>query len=736
MSANKKIIFIVIMGVSACLIIFGLSQYFSKTNQNNQLLLSQIQQLSAKVEYIQLLSKDFIQNGNEANWRKIIENLEVIGPGLGMAPNIKYHWKQEVGDLTKQLAEYRHALSRIHDPAIELNAEKDRLQGMGLTFSKEVKDRIIEPYRKEEGQQIYKGYYIDPFKSRIKETAYDLIGLHLQQQHILLEFLLDWDVDEYQRKKQTIAQSLERQKAQLHYMNILMGTEADIGQIIDSLNQKMTTLANQEQLILGHFSTLTGLNVQLVESGDKLRQASDKLSARIVSDISNANKLNRFLSWGLLIFILGSLALLGSMLARDIIHFVEDLKANRRKLKNSENKLKVTLNSLGDAVIATDEHGVVTRMNPMAEKLTGWSSTEAVGQPLSAVFRIVNAQTRQTVANPVEEVLAKKKIVELANHTMLIAKNGQEYQIADSGAPIRDKDGGILGVVLVFRDVTQNYAQEQKLRNNEKQLKDITANVPGVVYQFRSTTDHVYSMSFVSEKATEIFGLDADPRTFFENFSACIPESEKDRFLSSIHEAVDNVIAWHYEGRFIMPGGKEIWFSANSIPHREGDAIVFYGVLMDITPRKILEESLRLTQFCLDKASIGIFRIGNQGQILDVNEQACQSLGYSKEELCRMAVFDIDPNFSPAMWPKHLENLRAPGPRVIETLHKHKNGTTFPVQILISMMSFKHQEFHVAFVQDVSERKKAEKKSPAPGSRLAAGTENGSHRNLGGWNRT
>ncbi len=114
----------------------------------------------------------------------------------------------------------------------------------------------------------------------------------------------------------------------------------------------------------------------------------------------------------------------------------------------------VTLESIGDAVITTDEKGCVAYLNPIAEQLTGWKSGEAAGIPLPQVFRIVNEQTRETVANPVEKVLKEGVIVGLANHTVLIGRNGTEFAIEDSAAPIRDRENKIIGVVLVFHDVS------------------------------------------------------------------------------------------------------------------------------------------------------------------------------------------------------------------------------------------------------------------------------------------
>ena len=114
------------------------------------------------------------------------------------------------------------------------------------------------------------------------------------------------------------------------------------------------------------------------------------------------------------------------------------------------------MRSIGDAVIATDGGGRVTFMNPVAESLTGWTEGDARGRPLDEVFSIFSEQTRAVVESPVSRVLREGGVVGLANHTLLRSKRGVEIPIDDSGAPIRNESGRILGVVLVFRDVTQD----------------------------------------------------------------------------------------------------------------------------------------------------------------------------------------------------------------------------------------------------------------------------------------
>lgn len=139
-------------------------------------------------------------------------------------------------------------------------------------------------------------------------------------------------------------------------------------------------------------------------------------------------------------------------------------------LRDHKENLHITLNSIGDAVIATDINGRITNMNPIAETLTGWHFAEVTGKRLDEVLYLINADTRKRIANPIEYVLESGQKVGLSNHTMLIARDGKEYHITDSAAPIFSAAEEIMGVVLVFSDVTEHFMQEKRLRESEERL--------------------------------------------------------------------------------------------------------------------------------------------------------------------------------------------------------------------------------------------------------------------------
>ncbi len=183
----------------------------------------------------------------------------------------------------------------------------------------------------------------------------------------------------------------------------------------------------------------------------------------------------RRMIWGLLVLALTVGVLIG-LFVRNRLHVVsrayrtslDTLRHKTEEIYLSEQQLRTTLSSIGDGVITCDSDGRIRSLNPVACELTGWSIDEALDRPLQSVFRIVHETTREPVEDPVSKVRRLDRAVDLANHTILIRKDGSELNIDDSGAPIRDHHGNITGVVLVFRDVTMKKRTQETLIANEK----------------------------------------------------------------------------------------------------------------------------------------------------------------------------------------------------------------------------------------------------------------------------
>ena len=173
------------------------------------------------------------------------------------------------------------------------------------------------------------------------------------------------------------------------------------------------------------------------------------------------------------------------------IRDITDHKRASDAIDVEQKRLAVTLRSIGDGVITTDTHGNIDIMNKVAEELCGWTQIEAHGRPLSSVFNIINENTREPHENPTEKVIATGEIIELANHTVIISKDGTERIIADSAAPIKDKNNKIIGVVLVFRDITEKMKLLENSQRYQK-LESLGVLAGGIAHDFNNLMGGVF----------------------------------------------------------------------------------------------------------------------------------------------------------------------------------------------------------------------------------------------------
>ncbi|MDP4173997.1 MAG: PAS domain S-box protein [Bacteroidota bacterium] len=271
----------------------------------------------------------------------------------------------------------------------------------------------------------------------------------------------------------------------------------------------------------------------------------------------------------------------------------EALKQETISYETAQN-LAITVQSIGDGVIATDINGCVTRMNPVAELLCGWKLEDATGKPLSEVFNIINAKTRQKVDNPVEKVLKTGQKVGLANHTVLVSKDGKEYHIFDSAAPIRNKSGVTFGVVLVFADVTEKYKKEERLRENEERLRFALEGTNDGLWDINIKTDEVY----LSPRGCELLGY--KPSEFFETvkvWSDLIYEEDRSETNEKLlkYQKKESEI-FEVEHRLKTKSGTFKWFLSRGKAvsfDEDGNPLRMTGTHTDISQRKEAEEALK-----------------------------------------------------------------------------------------------------------------------------------------------
>ncbi|ABW69068.1 PAS domain S-box protein [Desulfosudis oleivorans] len=306
-------------------------------------------------------------------------------------------------------------------------------------------------------------------------------------------------------------------------------------------------------------------------------------------------------------------------------------------------RYRTTLRSIGDAVIVTDAAGRVTLLNPVAESLTGWKEPEAKGQRVEDVFRIANEETGAIVESPVARVLREGRVVGLANHTILIARDGARRPIADSGAPVRDDAGDIISVVLVFRDQTEEQAAQKALRDSEQKYRRlyesmtdafVAVDLAGRVQEYNPAFQSM--VGYTDRELHELTYQDLTPEKWHSLETAVVEDQILKRGYSDVYEKeyrrVDGTV-FPVELRTFL------------IRDEAASPIGMWAIVRDITGRKQAEAALLEKTGLLQSITDNIFDMVSiadvQGQLRFINAAHRQTLGYEPDALIGTDVMSL-----------------------------------------------------------------------------------------------
>jgi len=320
-------------------------------------------------------------------------------------------------------------------------------------------------------------------------------------------------------------------------------------------------------------------------------------------------------------------------------------KQDAEALHEQREWLRVTLSSIGDAVITTDTKGSITYLNPVAVSLTGWTQEEAAGIPLELVFKIINEETRQTVENPATRALREGLVVGLANHALLIAKDGTERAIDDSAAPIRNANGEVAGVVLVFRDVTDRREAERALRESEERFRLLVEGAEDYAIFMLDPKGNITSWNPGAERikgysAEEIIG---------QHFSCFYPPEK----VEAGHPDQELEVAaakgrFEDEGWRLRKDGSRFWANViiTALRDERGKLKGFSKITRDRTEdlrkdSQIRDSEVRFRRL-FETAKDGILILdSSDGKITDANPYITELLGYSTDELIGKELWQI-----------------------------------------------------------------------------------------------
>jgi len=275
-----------------------------------------------------------------------------------------------------------------------------------------------------------------------------------------------------------------------------------------------------------------------------------------------------------------------TILIGKILKDQEDNASYIDELSKKESLFRVTLYSIGDAVITTDTKGRIQHMNYIAEQLSGWKEDEVINEKIEKVITLINEENRNEILNPIYKVLEEGNIVGVANHTLLISRSGKETPIADSAAPIKNESNNTIGVVLVFRDQSEERARQKTLLESEQRFSIFMDNLPGSVLIKNDELRTIYA----NKKFKELF-----PYSQWENKppQETFPPENAEEMIKHDLKALDEGFT-HYEETWKDINGKTHILETQKFRIELPDKKPHVGVIiMDITERKLAEENLR-----------------------------------------------------------------------------------------------------------------------------------------------
>ncbi|HUE16420.1 MAG TPA: PAS domain S-box protein [Planctomycetaceae bacterium] len=398
--------------------------------------------------------------------------------------------------------------------------------------------------------------------------------------------------------------------------------------------------------------------------------------------------------------------------------------ANKEALHFQPDWCRVTLASIGDAVITADINGGVTFLNPVAQSLTGWTLEEAAGQPLNRVFRIINEESRRPVESPTVRALRDGVVVGLANHSLLIAKDGTERPIDDSAAPIRNDKGAVAGVVLVFRDISERRRHEQHLQDALTYADNIIATMrePFLVLDKTlrvQTANRAFYQTFHAEKE------ETEGRFLYDlgNGQWNIPRLRAllEGVLSNSHPIHDCDV----EHDFPAIGKKIMLLNARRFESVDSQPDLILLAIEDVTERKQAEVAEQTSEVryrrLFQTAKDGILILdANTLKIIDANPFMTELLGYAHDEFLGKELWEIglfgDERASQAAY----QELQEKGYIRYDHLPlETKNGKRAEVEFVSNIYQVDHRPVAQCNIRDISERRLLEKQITAQAEALA-----------------
>ncbi len=383
------------------------------------------------------------------------------------------------------------------------------------------------------------------------------------------------------------------------------------------------------------------------------------------------------------------------------LHLKEIVDLAKRQNPLVENIFKTTLYSIGDAVIATDKEGKITLLNPVAEQLTGWSEKDAEGKPLREIFRIISEVNREAAESPVEKVLRKGVTVGLANHTLLISKQGKEIPIADSGAPVLNEEGKISGVVLVFRDRTTEREKNRKILESEKKYKTLFNNRSVNMLLIDPENGNIVDANPAAEQFYGWSAMQLKRKNITEINQLSKEEIQKEMELAKAEKR--NLFKFRHQ----LANDKIRDVEVYSNPIEIGGVPMLYSIIHDVTQRNKLEAKYKDTQArllaTLENMTDGFVSLNTNWICTYINKRGAALFGLKPEDLVGKHIWTEFPaGVGHPFYNNYYKAMETRQEIIMEDYYE-------PLNLWFENRIIPSEKGLSIFYQDITERKKAEK---------------------------
>ncbi|MBM4182137.1 MAG: PAS domain S-box protein [Betaproteobacteria bacterium] len=406
---------------------------------------------------------------------------------------------------------------------------------------------------------------------------------------------------------------------------------------------------------------------------------------------------------------------------RRLVVIVRDIGGRKQAeaaLRTANSKLEAIIDFLPDATFVVDADARVIAWNRAMEAMTGVAKTDILGRGGRCYAEAFYGERRPILIDHVLDPTLDGSLYgrfERDGDTLFAegetpaVHGGRGAYIWATALPLRDTDGRVIGAIECVRDITDSKRAELALRESEERLRLALEGTSDGIWDW----DFKSGRTYFSPRYYTMLGYAPDefPATY-ENWRKLLHPDD----LGGAEAAIQSYLQGHTptfsvefrcrakDGgwRWILGRGKVVERDAAGAPAR------LAGSHSDISARKAAEEALRLIQFGVNRSADAVFVMDPQARFLDVNEAACAALGYPREELLRMSVVDIDPDVNESILAGMFQELRATGRLLVESRHRRRDGTTFPVEVMANYVEFGGREYNFCFVRDLTERKAAE----------------------------